>query len=87
MVSPPPPPAHEYQVNGRTPLEWFINRYRVTQDRYSSIVNDPNHWFDDPMDLIAAIRRIVHVSVESTRIVAALPEAFADGPPPYPETS
>ena len=22
--------AHEYQVNGRTPLEWFIDRYKIS---------------------------------------------------------
>ena len=71
-----PASAHLYQVNGRTPLEWFIDRYRITQDKESGIVNDPNEWFDDPRDLIAAIRRIVHVSVESTRIVEGLPEPF-----------
>ena len=81
-----PPEAHRYVVNGRTPLEWFIDRYRVTQDKESGIVNDPNGWFAQPEDLIAAIRRIVHVSVETVRIVASLPEPFAasdveqDGP-------
>ena len=37
-----PSEAHEYQVNGRTPLEWFIDRYRIVQDKESGIVNDPN---------------------------------------------
>ena len=68
-----PGKAHQYQVNGRTPLEWFIDRYRMTRDKESCIVNDPNAWFDDPRELVAMIRRIVHVSVESTRIV----EGFA----------
>ena len=73
--------AHTYQVNGRTPLEWFIDRYRITQNKESGIVNDPNGWFDDPRDLIAAIRRIVHVSVETARIVTGLPEPMrADFP-------
>ena len=73
--------AHTYQVNGRTPLEWFIDRYRITQDQKSGIVNDPNGWFDDPRDLIAAIRRIVHVSMEIARIVTGLPEPMrADFP-------
>ena len=73
-----PPEAHQYQVNGRTPLEWFIDRYRITQDKESGIVNDPNAWFDDPRELIAVIRRIVHVSVESTRIVEGLPEPILE---------
>ena len=73
-----PPEAHQYQVNGRTPLEWFIDRYRITQDKESGIVNDPNAWFHDPRELIAVIRRIVHVSVESTRIVEGLPEPILE---------
>ncbi len=73
-----PPEAHEYVVNGRTPLEWFIDRYRVKTDKRSGIVNDPNAWFDDPRDLIAAIRRIVHLSVKTVEIVEGLPEPFGE---------
>ena len=71
-----PTEAHRYEVNGRTPLGWFIDRYRVKRDTKSGIVNDPNGWFKDPQDLIAAIRRIVHLSVETVRIVERLPEPF-----------
>ena len=71
-----PAQAHDYRVNGRTPLEWFIDRYRITRDKDSGIVNDPNDWFEGPRDLIAAFRRIVRVSVETARIVAGLPEPF-----------
>ena len=73
-----PAEAHEYQVNGRSPLEWFIDRYRVVTDGRSGILNDPNGWFDDPWELVAAIRRIVHVSVETVRIVDGLPAPFDD---------
>jgi len=43
-----PPEAHRYVVNGRTPLEWLIDRYRIRTDRESGIVNDPNGWFGGP---------------------------------------
>ncbi len=69
-----PAEAHLYEVNGRTPLEWFIDRYRIKQDRESGIENDPNDWFDNPKDLVAAIRQIVYVSVETVRIVERLPD-------------
>ena len=72
-VSGIPEEAHRYVVNGRTPLEWFIDRYKITQDKNSGIVNDPNGWFENPRDLITAIERIVYVSVESTKIIEALP--------------
>ena len=71
-----PAEAHRYEVNGRTPLAWFIDRYRIKRDTKSGIVNDPNGWFKDPQDLLAAIRRIVHLSVETVRIVERLPEPF-----------
>ncbi len=74
-----PAEAHKYVVNGRTPLEWFIDRYRVTKDSHSGIVNDPNGWFEEnPLELIAAFKRIVHLSVETVRIVASLPTPFAE---------
>ena len=69
-----PAAAHQYEVNGRTPIEWFIDRYQIKQDKRSGLVNDPNGWFEDPRDLISAFRRIVQVSVETVRIVAELPE-------------
>ena len=68
-----PEAAHSYVVNGRTPLEWFIDRYKVSTDPKSGIVNDANNWFERPEDLVAAIRRIVHLSVETVRIVEKLP--------------
>ena len=43
-----PEEAHRYVVNGRTPLEWFIDRYKITQDKNSGIINDPNGWFENP---------------------------------------
>ena len=73
-----PQAAHQYVVNGRTPLEWFIDRYRIKRDKESGILNDPNGWFENPRDLITAIERIVYVSVESTRIIEGLPSQITD---------
>ncbi len=75
-----PEAAHRYIVNGRTPLEWFIDRYKITRDKDSCILNDPNGWFTDPSDLLLALRCIVYVSVESTRIIEALPTQLTDSP-------
>ncbi len=73
-----PPETHEYVVNGRSPVGWFIDRYRIKKDRSSGIVNDPNGWFERPEDLVTAFRRIVHVSVETVRIVKGLPSPIRD---------
>lgn len=71
-----PDEAHEYMVNGRTPLNWLINRYKITTDKKSGKVNDPNTWFKNPEDLVSTIRRIVYLSVETIRIVRSLPDSI-----------
>ena len=65
-------PEVKYQVNGRTPLEWIVDRYRITQDKESGIINDPC----TGVDIIAVIERTVYVGVESDRIIATLPKEF-----------
>ena len=68
-----PEEAHRYVVNGRTPLGWFINRYKITPPhRNSGILNDANRWFENPRNIVDAIARIVYVSVESARIIEGL---------------
>ncbi len=57
-------------------LEWLIDRYRVTTDKASGIVNDPNDWgteIGDPRYIIDLVKRIKIVSLETVAIVKALP--------------
>ncbi|MYF54709.1 hypothetical protein F4225_02850 [Candidatus Poribacteria bacterium] len=74
-----PEEAHHYLVDGKTPLEWFINRYKITPpEKNNGILNDANAWFENPRDLITAIERIVYVSVESARIIDNLPTLISE---------
>ena len=74
-----PAAAHGYVVNGRTPLEWAVDRLHIRQDKDSGIINDANAWFaEDPTELVAHLQRLVYVSVETTRIVDGLPPALTD---------
>jgi len=71
-----PPEALEYVVNGKSALEWVIERYQVTTDKDSGIVNDPNDWaaeHGDPTYIFDLVKRVVRVSVETVRIVKELP--------------
>ncbi len=70
-----PAEAHEYVVGPRSALEWLIDRYRVTTDRASGNVNDPNDWGlekGDPRYIIDLVKRITTVSVETVSIVSGL---------------
>lgn len=65
--------AYEYVVNGKSAIEWIMERYQVTVDKASGIKNDPNEWSEDPRYIVDLLKRIVRVSLESVRIVKALP--------------
>lgn len=71
-----PPEALEYVVNGKSALEWVMERYQVTTDKDSGIVNDPNDWaieHNDSTYIFNLVKRVVRVSVETVQIVKALP--------------
>lgn len=68
-----PDEAHEYIVNGKSALGWILDRYQITKDKDSGIVNDPNEWSDDPRYIVDLIGKVTRVSVETVRIVKALP--------------
>ncbi|HEV2526915.1 MAG TPA: type ISP restriction/modification enzyme [Thermomicrobiales bacterium] len=65
--------AYDYVVNGKSALGWIMERYAISTDKESGIVNDPNDWSEDPRYIIDLLKRIVRVSIETNRIVASLP--------------
>ena len=71
-----PEAAQDYQVNSRSPLDWVIDRYKVTVDKKSGIRNDPNDYCREvgkPDYIVDLIKRLVTVSVDTQRVVALLP--------------
>lgn len=68
--------AYDYIVNGKSAIEWVMERYQVARDKASGIVNDPNDWckeHDDPTYILNLIPRLVRVSLETMEIVRNLP--------------
>jgi predicted helicase len=71
-----PPEAFDYKLGNRSALEWVVDQYQVTTDKRSGIVSDPNR-ADDPEYIARLVRRVITVSVETARLVAALPPVSA----------
>lgn len=72
-----PDVAHEYIVNGRSQLEWIIDRYQVKQDKASGIINDCNKWGEEhgnPRYILDLILSCITVSIKTMEIVDSLPE-------------
>ena len=68
-----PDEAWDYMLSGKAAIYWIIDRYKVTKDKESGIVNDPNDFSDDPRYIIDLVKKIVTVSVETLKIIRELP--------------
>jgi predicted helicase len=71
-----PAKAYEYQVNGKSAIEWIMERYQVTTHKESGIKNDPNDWADEvgnPRYILDLLLSVINVSVQTVDIVKGLP--------------
>lgn len=70
--------AYDYIVNGKPALEWVMERQCVKTDKESGIVNDANRYaietVGDPAYPLKLFQRVITVSLETMKIVRALPK-------------
>ena len=72
-----PAKAYEYVVNGKSAIEWIMERYAITTDKKSGITNNPNDWsreHEKPRYIFDLLLSIINVSVQTVDIVNNLPE-------------
>ncbi len=73
-----PEAAWDYVVNGKAALDWVMERQCVKTEKDSGIVNDANDWaietMGNPKYPLELFQRVVTVSLETQKIVAALPK-------------
>lgn len=77
IISNIPGKAYEYVVNGKSAIEWIMERYQVTTHPESGIKNDPNDWADEagnPRYILELLLSIINVSVQTVDIVNGLPK-------------
>ena len=77
-----PEAAWDYVVNGKPALAWIMDRQCVKTDKASGIVSDANRYaietVGDPRYPLDLFLRIITVSLETMKIVRALPELTLD---------
>ena len=72
-----PEDAYEYVVNGKSAIEWVMERYQVTVNKDSQIKNDPNDWakeHNQPRYILDLLLSIISLSVATVKIVKNLPK-------------
>lgn len=77
-----PVEAYDYVVNGKSALDWVIERQCVKTDKKSGIVNDANDWANETMNNpkypLELFLRLITVSLETMKIVKSLPPLDID---------
>lgn len=69
--------AYEYIVNGKSAIEWIIERYTVSIDPASQIKNNPNDWAREhgqPRYILDLLLSVIMLSVQTVEIVESLPK-------------
>jgi len=70
--------AYDYVVNGKSAIEWVMERQGVKTDKKSGITNDANDWaietMGNPKYPLELLQRIITVSLETNKIVNSLPK-------------
>lgn len=70
--------AYDYVVNGKSALEWVMERQGVSTHKDSGIVNDANDWAIETMGdakyPLNLFLRVITVSLETMKIVKNLPK-------------
>lgn len=70
--------AYDYVVNGKSALEWVMERQGVSTHKDSGIVNDANDWAIETMGdakyPLELFLRVITVSLETIKIVKTLPK-------------
>lgn len=70
--------AFDYVVNGKSALEWVMERQVRKTDSKSGLVNDANRYaletMDNPSYSLELFQRVIAVSLETMKIVRSLPK-------------
>jgi predicted helicase len=69
--------AYDYVVNGKSAIEWIMERYQITTHKESQITNDPNDWcveVGNPRYILNLLLSIINVSMQTREIVQNLPK-------------
>jgi predicted helicase len=72
-----PPKAYEYIVNGKSAIEWIMERYAVSVHKESGITNNPNDWaaeHGNPRYILDLLLSVITVSIKTVEIVEGLPK-------------
>ena len=73
--------CYNYKVNGKSPIEWIMERYKNTIDSDSKIHNDPNAWsveHNNPKYILNLLLSCMSLSIKTNEYSAELPDISSE---------
>ena len=67
-----PEKAYDYVVNGKSAIEWIMERYQYTIDKDTEIINNPNEWRqveENKRYILDLLLSVITVSVKTIEII------------------
>ena len=69
--------AYDYQVNGKSAIEWIMERYAVTMNEDNQIENNPNLWCEEnkkPRYILDLLLSVISLSIKTNELIKKLPK-------------
>jgi predicted helicase len=65
---------YSYSVNGKSPIEWVMDRYVVKEDADSGIINDPNSFSEDAKYVLNLLLSVMEMTRRILELQKSLPK-------------
>ena len=69
--------AYDYTVNGKSAIDWIMERYQISTHKDSGIMNNPNDWateHDKPRYILDLLLSVINLSIQTVELVESLPK-------------
>jgi predicted helicase len=73
-ISEIPEHLYSYLLNGKSPIEWIMDRYMVREDSDSGNLNDPNEYSENPKYVFNLLLSVIAMCQKAIELESSLPE-------------
>ena len=69
--------VYDYQINGKSAVEWILERYSISIDKKSEIKDNPNLWCEENDNLryiLDLLLSVISLSIKTNELIKKLPK-------------
>lgn len=69
-----PKEAFDYQINGKSAIEWIIDQYQIKIDNKSGLIDDPNTYSSDEKYIFKLLLAVINISCKTVNLKSTFPQ-------------